>query len=234
MMIDVRPAGDRALLLTVDDSRQVRALYAALRAAAIPGVLDLLPAAVTVLVQLRPLASLDAVRHRVRVVAESVVSSDAIRTDRATRAGSEPAVGGTPMCAAPERIVLPVRYDGPDLAAVADLLECTVDDVVRRHTAAVWTCAFVGFAPGFAYLESADWPFDLPRRAAPRTRVPAGTVAVAAGYSAVYPAASPGGWHLIGTTTVGMFNVKHNPPALISTGRSVCFEPTPGRREVWR
>ena len=90
-------------------------------------------------------------------------------------------------------------YDGEDLADVAAACGMSTDEVVRRHVAGRYTCAFCGFAPGFAYLTGLDPALHLPRRPTPRTRVPAGAVAIAAEYTAVYPSPSPGGWHLLGT-----------------------------------
>ena len=100
-----------------------------------------------------------------------------------------------------------------------------VDAVVAAHAAATYTVAFCGFAPGFAYLTGLPAALRLPRRATPRPRVPAGSVAIAGELSAVYPTASPGGWHLLGRTDVALFDVDRDPPALLTPGTIVRFEP---------
>jgi KipI family sensor histidine kinase inhibitor len=126
---------------------------------------------------------------------------------------------------AADPILIDVRYDGPDVAAVADATGLTVVAVIERHSAAAYRAAFSGFAPGFAYLTGLDPALELPRRANPRPRVPAGSVAIAAGYSAVYPRSSPGGWHLLGTTDAVLFDPDRDPPALIAPGAPVRFRP---------
>jgi allophanate hydrolase subunit 2 len=100
---------------------------------------------------------------------------------------------------APREHRVRVRYDGEDLIEVAERIGVTTDEVARVHAAAVWTVRFLGFLPGFAYLESEGWPWDLPRRPSPRRAVPAGALAVAGRRCGVYPDASPGGWNLLGT-----------------------------------
>jgi KipI family sensor histidine kinase inhibitor len=101
-----------------------------------------------------------------------------------------------------------------------------VDDVIERHQAPTYACAFCGFAPGFAYLTGLDAALHLPRRPTPRTRVPAGSVAIAAEYSAVYPSVSPGGWHLIGRTDATLWDVERPLPAAIVPGTRVRFVAT--------
>jgi KipI family sensor histidine kinase inhibitor len=118
-------------------------------------------------------------------------------------------------------VEVPVRYDGPDLAEVARLTG--IDDVVALHTAAEYTVAFVGFAPGFAYLLGGDERLAVPRLDTPRERVPAGSVAVAGPYSAVYPRESPGGWRLLGRTELGLFDPAGDRPALLEPGDRVRF-----------
>ena len=106
---------------------------------------------------------------------------------------------------------------------MADHLGLSVDELVRRHAASVWQVAFTGFAPGFAYLSGGDPVFNVPRRASPRTRIPAGSVGLAGTFSAVYPRATPGGWQLIGTTDVPMWDLARTPPALLQPGQRVQF-----------
>lgn len=117
---------------------------------------------------------------------------------------------------------IPARYDGPDLADVAARLGRHPDDVRALHAGAVYTVDFLGFAPGFAYLTGLPPALELPRRTTPRTRVPAGTLAIAAAYTAVYPFDSPGGWHLIGRAGVAMFGAGG---ALLQPGDRVRFVP---------
>ena len=140
----------------------------------------------------------------------------------------------------PPVVTVPVRYDGADLDTVAAALDMSIDAVVGLRAAAEYTVAFVGFAPGFPYLRatsrsgdsSADGVqrgvqrlLELPRLSTPRTEVPAGSVAVAAGYCGVYPRSSPGGWNLLGRTDVVLFDVMREPPALLEPGTRVRFEP---------
>lgn len=120
-------------------------------------------------------------------------------------------------------VILDVVYDGADLADVARSVHLGVEEVIARHLAAEYTVAFCGFSPGFGYLRGLDPLLHMDRRPTPRTRVPGGSVAIAAGYSAVYPSASPGGWHLIGTTTTTLWDDRADPPALMLPGRLVRF-----------
>lgn len=104
-------------------------------------------------------------------------------------------------------VVLPAIYDGPDLADVALLAGLTEQDVVDLHASVTYLVDAVGFAPGFAYLTGLDQRLHVPRRPTPRTRVPPGAIALAGGYTGVYPFESPGGWHLIGRVVgVHMFD----------------------------
>ncbi len=123
--------------------------------------------------------------------------------------------------------MLPVRYDGPDLDEVARLTGLTVDEVVTAHTGSAWTVAFMGFAPGFAYLAGGDARLAVPRRDHPRPRVDMGAVGLAAGLSGVYPRSSPGGWQLVGRTDVTLWDLSHDPPALLRPGTVVRFEAVP-------
>ncbi|WP_043647987.1 carboxyltransferase domain-containing protein [Terracoccus sp. 273MFTsu3.1] len=116
-----------------------------------------------------------------------------------------------------------VHYDGPDLDEVAHLTGLTRDEVVRAHTGTPWRVGFGGFAPGFAYLVDGDARLRVPRRSEPRTRVPAGSVALAGDFSGIYPQDSPGGWQLIGTTEAVLWDVDRDPPALLAPGTPVRF-----------
>ncbi len=126
-------------------------------------------------------------------------------------------------------MVLDVVYDGPDLADTAALLGVSPEALVAQHAAARWSVAFTGFAPGFGYLTSADWPYDVPRLEVPRTRVPEGSVGLAAGFTGAYPRETPGGWQLIGTTRAQLFDPDAASPALLSPGGRVRFRPVARR-----
>ena len=120
-------------------------------------------------------------------------------------------------------IVVPVRYDGADLATVAAATGLTVDEVVALHSGTTYRAAFSGFAPGYVYCTGLDRRLHLPRRPTPRTQVPAGSVAIADIYTATYPQASPGGWHLLGTTDLPLFDLTQPEPARIRVGDRVRF-----------
>jgi KipI family sensor histidine kinase inhibitor len=126
-------------------------------------------------------------------------------------------------------VQIPVIYDGDDLDEVAAACGLSAAEVTRRHSTPEYTAAFCGFSPGFAYLIGGDPALRLPRRAEPRTRVPPGSVAIADEFSAVYPTASPGGWHLLGHTSIAVWDVERVPPALIPPGARVRFRPSRAR-----
>lgn len=120
-------------------------------------------------------------------------------------------------------VEIPVHYNGKDLNEIAGLLNISPDEVIARHCASHYSVAFTGFAPGFAYLTGGDPIFDVPRRQTPRTRIPAGSVGLAGTFSGIYPQASPGGWQIIGTTNLAMFDIARTPPALLQPGDGVRF-----------
>ncbi|RCG31116.1 allophanate hydrolase subunit 1 [Sphaerisporangium album] len=195
-----RRCGDQAVLVELGGAAEVLALYDTLAADPPRGVTDLLPAARTLLVRFEPPAHWGAV--------ESAVLN------------ARPAAG--PRVAAGE-VTVPVVYDGDDLADVAVLTGLSEREVVEAHTGMPWTVAFSGFAPGFAYLVGGNPRLRVPRRTESRVRVPAGAVALAAGFSAVYPRESPGGWRLIGRTDLPVWDVAADPPALLRPGARVRF-----------
>jgi KipI family sensor histidine kinase inhibitor len=195
-------SGREAVLVEVDDLDQALSLYAALRAADLPGVVDLVLAARTVLIRLDPAVTSPAA---VRAATAGLRSDDARRADAGT-------------------VEIPVRYDGPDLHDVAAHIGVTPDEVVALHTGSPWTVAFAGFAPGFGYLTGGDPRLDVPRRSSPRTRIPAGSVGLAGRYSGVYPSDSPGGWQLIGSTPTRMWDLARPEPALLTPGVRVIFK----------
>lgn len=195
--------GDRALMVQCGSTAEVLAWADALRAAAIPGVVDVVPAARTVLVKLDGPRYQGAIHQRLR------------KMD----------VTATPDPAADRRadVVIDVVYDGPDLAEVAGHTGLTIAGVIDAHTSTLWRVGFSGFAPGFAYLVDGDPRLRVPRRAEPRTSVPAGSVALAGDFSAVYPRQSPGGWQLIGRTDAVLWDLQRPDPALLTRGMWVQF-----------
>ena len=195
----ILPSGTHALLLELGSLEEVLARYAALRDADLP-VLDVVPAARTILVVGDLGVDLVELAEQVRRV--------------------EP-VEHRPVVGAP--VEVPVRYDGEDLSEAADLLRCSVEELVRRHREEEWTVAFCGFAPGFGYLTGTRFAWQVPRRATPRTRVPAGAVALAGEFTGVYPRPSPGGWQLIGHALVDVFDPSRDPVALLVPGARVRF-----------
>lgn len=206
----VRCAGDRAFLLTPDDPQRVGRLVAELAGCSVAGVVDILPAAETVLVTLDSVRCAPRVRHELERIVAAV-------------SAQQPDVSRGTCDSATEPVCIPVRYDGPDLDTVAEILNLRPDQVITAHTAATWQCAFVGFAPGFGYLAAADWQRSVARRDTARTRIPAGSVGLAGGWSAVYPRETPGGWQLIGTTSLTMWDTERDPPALVHAGARVRF-----------
>jgi KipI family sensor histidine kinase inhibitor len=125
-------------------------------------------------------------------------------------------------------VEVPVRYggeEGPDLEAVAEATGVSPKRVIELHAAAEYRALFLGFVPGFAYLGPLPRELVLPRRATPRVRVPAGSVAIAGKHAAVYPIESPGGWHLLGRTAIAMWDPRRDPPALLRAGTRVRFVP---------
>jgi KipI family sensor histidine kinase inhibitor len=195
------PCGGSGLLVEVEDLDAVLALYAELVEDPPVGVVDLVPAARTLLLRIDP------------------ARSDPVRVARAVRA-VEPRSGHRPDAG---RLEIPVTYDGEDLAEVGELTGLGERGVVEAHTAQEWTVAFCGFAPGFGYLVGADDRLTVPRRDNPRTRVPARSVALAGAFTGVYPRESPGGWQLIGRTTVQPWDLERDPPALLVPGLRVSF-----------
>ncbi|MBO1768776.1 5-oxoprolinase/urea amidolyase family protein [Agrococcus sp. TF02-05] len=197
----VLPAADTALLLESADLDESMRLLPAIEAAALPGVRELVPGARTILVRFDP-----------------ALVSPAVLSERLLAIEPTAAIDG-----GERSVTIPVRYDGDDLDEVARVLGASPEEVVERHLAAAWRVAFTGFAPGFGYLVGDDPRFDVPRRSAPRTRIPAGSVALAGRYSGVYPKESPGGWQLIGRTDAVLWDLEREPPALLAPGTAVRF-----------
>ncbi|MCR3722735.1 sensor histidine kinase inhibitor, KipI family [Prauserella flava] len=197
----VLPCGDTALLVEAAGLDDVLALHAALDADRPAGVVDLVPAARTLLLRFDP------------------GRTDAAAVERAVREAKPVAVARSDG----ELLEIPVVYDGPDLADVAHHTGLSERDVIAEHTGHDWTVAFGGFAPGFGYLTGGSPRLEVPRRAESRTRVPTGAVALAGTFSGVYPRSSPGGWQLIGHTDLVTWDVDRDPPALLRPGVRVRF-----------
>ena len=206
----VRDAGDSALLLelepVIDESVNQRAIAiaAALRREPIAGIRDVVPTYRSVAVHFDPLA----------------VDVEVVR-DAIARARSTPAI------ARDSRLLeVPVTYGGdagPDLADVAALVGVPADDVIARHVSREYRVFMLGFLPGFAYMGSVDPAIAVPRRASPRTRVPAGSVGIAGQQTGIYPMESPGGWQIIGRTELAIFDPQRTPAAVFAPGDRVRF-----------
>ena len=200
--------GDQALMLQCGSTTEVLAYADALRAAALPGVVDIVPAARTVLVKLDGPRHQGVTRQRLRKLRVAPDILAAVATAPADRTAD---------------VVIDVVYDGPDLAEVAHRTGLTAKQVVEAHTGTPWRVGFSGFAPGFAYLIDGDPRLQVPRRSEPRTSVPAGSVGLAGEFSAVYPRKSPGGWQLIGRTEAVLWDIDRPSPALLTQGTWVRF-----------
>ncbi len=193
--------GERAVLFELAGIEEVLALDHAIRAARLTHVDDVVPGERTLLVTA-------ATAERLAGVVEAI---QRLRPGR------------TAGHSASDSIEIGVTYDGPDLAEVGALVGLSSEEVVAAHTGTPWTVGFGGFAPGFAYLVNGDPRLHVPRRAEPRAAVPAGSVGLAGPYSGIYPRSSPGGWQLIGRTTVTLFDATAVPPALLRPGMTVTF-----------
>jgi KipI family sensor histidine kinase inhibitor len=210
------PLSDDALLLRLGDSidagfnAQAHAIASRLREQAPSWLRDLVPA-----------------------YASLAVFFDAQRIDSADPhahvAGAVQGLLGASRSAALEEapaMEIPVCYGdefGPDLTEAAQLCGISTDELISRHTAAIYTVAMIGFAPGFPYLLGLDESLTLPRLATPRTRVPAGSVAIGGAQTGIYPRESPGGWRLLGRTPRVLFDAVREPPSLLSPGDRVRF-----------
>lgn len=212
--------GDAAVMLELADgvdlaaNRRAQQVAEIVRAASIPGVTDVVGAISTVVVHFSATTAADARRLRASL-GEGLLAAFAQAGDAGAEAFRPP-------------VEIPVCYDAsfaPDLEAVADAVGLAVDEVIRRHAASAHRVLMMGFAPGFAYLGGLDARLAVPRRATPRARVDAGSVAIANGQTAVYPFASPGGWNVIGRTPLAMFDAQREPPSLLAAGDRVVFVP---------
>ena len=206
---EIAPLGDDALLVTFaqsiswDAGVKVRAAAERIRRLRLAHVTDVVPAYTTLAVYF------DGAQVSGKSIALSIAGTlqgDDVRDD-----------------SSPTLIEIPVIYDGPDLIEVAERTGLSVGEVIERHSARTYRAYMSGFAPGFTYLGDLDEALVLPRRSVPRTRVARGSVAIAGAQTAVYPLETPGGWHLIGTSTEVMFDARRDPPALLRAGDAVRF-----------
>lgn len=206
------PLGDSALLLTFGEgidpatSDRIHHLAGLLGRGALPGITGLVPAYAALAVHFDPLAWDPASLER--------------ELARLEAAPAEPLP--------PRVVVVPVRYggaSGPDLGEVAAHCGLPEAEVVARHCAPLYRVHFLGFAPGFPYLGGLDPALATPRRATPRTQVPAGSVGIAGAQTGIYPLESPGGWRLIGRTPLALFDPLREPPCLLRAGDLLRFEP---------
>lgn len=200
LVVEFGHAIDRAL------NDRVLTLDAHVRDARLGGVVETVPTYRSLLIHYNPLATTaaDLIRAVETLLDKSVATSSAKRTWR-----------------------VPVCYEGryaPDLDDVAKRLNLTSERVVELHLSAPYRIYMMGFMPGFPYMGDLDPALVLPRRANPRVRVPPGSVAIALNQTAIYPWESPGGWHLIGTTPIRLFDLSWDLPTLFATGDTVAFE----------
>jgi KipI family sensor histidine kinase inhibitor len=200
--VKIRRVGASALLIEVDEPLAWFAALAEFRAEGHIEVAEIVPGARTVL--------LDGVPEPDRL-AQLLHGWPA-----PTRTDESPA----------RSVTIEVVYDGTDLDFVAASWNVSVEAAVQRIASTPFTVAFCGFAPGFAYLAGLPTELAVPRLASPRTRVPAGSVALAGEYAGIYPTASPGGWRLVGRTEATLFDVDREPPALLTPGTHVRLEAT--------
>lgn len=197
----ILPVSLTVLLVELADLRETLALFASLTVEPVDGIEDMVPAARTLMIRFRPEA-INAARLALVLKARDLSAR---------------------LPASRHLVEIPVRYDGEDLEDLAKLTGLSVAEIINHHTEREYTVAFCGFAPGFGYLVGGDPALNVPRRSSPRTRIPAGSVALAGEFTGVYPQNSPGGWQLIGTTPIKMWDIDREPGALFQPGYRVRF-----------
>ncbi|HET7922732.1 MAG TPA: 5-oxoprolinase subunit PxpB [Gammaproteobacteria bacterium] len=203
--MNIRSFGDAALLIELPDAQAAQALCQALLVGASAGIEDVVPGFQSLLIRFDPLKQ-DAAR-----LAERIRNS----------------TYSLPFSSKPVEHEIGMHYDGPDLSMIVQASGLSVEEIVHRHSRAVYRVAFIGFAPGFPYLTGLDPALHLPRHKTPRVHVPAGAVAIADQFCGIYPRSSPGGWHLIGTTDASLFDADRDAPCLLSPGDTVRFRALP-------
>ena len=195
------PVNLSAFMVELQSLEQTMALTDSLNNMPIAGIEEITPAARTILVRYNPV----------------ITSVNGLVSEISLRDVSKVELKASKL------VTIPVDYSGEDIAEVARYLGITIDEVIRRHTENEYQVAFSGFAPGFGYMVSKGAQLNVPRRSSPRVRIPAGSVALAGEFSSVYPQASPGGWQLIGTTDIAVWNIDREEPALLQAGYRVNF-----------
>lgn len=216
------PLGDSSVLIQMGEeinpavNRRVHAIANLIEASRINGIVETVPAYATLLVHYDPLLlSFTQVKNHLRVKLDQAQENES-RKPRQAR----PEFG--------RRVEVPVRYGGEfgiDLESVASHLHLRVEDVIRIHSEKTYTVYMMGFTPGYPYMGKLDDALVVPRLETPRTRVPAGTVAIAGSQTGIYSIDSPGGWRLIGWTPLQLFNPESETPFLFSPGDEVKFIP---------
>jgi KipI family sensor histidine kinase inhibitor len=201
-IVSIEPLGDTQLTLRVEPAH-IATIARFVRNAQIDGVTDVVASYATIGVHFDP----------ARVTS----------TDLADLVGSLAREDSDMPPAEPRSHVIRTRYDGEDLHDVAERTGLSPADVVEIHSSAEYRVLVVGFVPGFAYLGALDERLALPRRESPRKRVPPGSVAIAERQTGIYPSATPGGWHIIGTTGEILFDPRRAKPALFEVGDTVRF-----------
>jgi KipI family sensor histidine kinase inhibitor len=203
------PLTDSSILLPLGDhidpalNRRAHDLAARLAAHPFDGVLETVPAYASLTVHYDPLVRTHA------EVAEWLASHLAAETESIPN---------------PTQIIeIPVIYDGPDLAFVAEHCKLSIPEVIHLHSAAEYTVYMMGFLPGFPYLGGLPEQLHVPRRTSPRTHVPSGSVAIAGAQAGIYPQESPGGWQLLGRTDTPLCDPQREPPFLLAPGDKVRF-----------
>jgi len=207
------PAGDTAVIVQFGDridrgvNERVLRLSAQVRAANLAGVVETVPTFRSLLVHYDPLATDSA---SLTVAIENLLDD--------SRGEAQPVkLWRIPACYAASH--------APDLEEVAQRTGLSTAEIVRLHGSTRYHVYMIGFVPGFPYMGDLPAPLTLPRRADPRVRVSAGSIAIATNMTAIYPLESPGGWHLIGATPIRLFDLRRPRPALLSPGDAVRFEP---------
>ena len=206
------PVGDSAVLVQLGNeidiitNQRVHALAALINMSSSEGVIETVPAYATLLVHYDPLIlSFVQINHYLRGKLAQIVDTESRKRNR---------------------VEIPVRYGGEygvDLESVARHCQLQIEDVVRIHNQKTYTVFMMGFTPGFPYMGKLEEAIVTPRLETPRTRVPAGTVAIAGSQTGIYPIDSPGGWQLIGWTPLRLFSPESESPFLFSPGDEVKF-----------
>lgn len=209
MKPEIRLMGTRSVLIDLPDTQTVMKWHAHLHAHPLDGQIEVIAAANTLLFKADSRRTADIALHTLRALQPPEVRGQKNKT-----------------------VDIDVVYSGEDLEDVANLYDMSAQALIDYHTGEEWTAAFGGFAPGFVYCTSATHSWETPRKPSPRTHVPAGSVALAGPYSAVYPIDSPGGWQLIGTTPTAVWDETLNPPNLIRPGDTVRYRAVTEHIEV--